>query len=340
MPGGASSIRYDSAVGTPSTPPPTLLLTGASVLGRGDAEAVLRRQDRLGLLLMVASAAAFALMAALMKALLPKTPTQTVVLSRGIVMSLVFLGWALARKVPLVGRRPSRLLLRGLLGYGAISCYFASVQRLPVGEAVLLQYSHPVFVATIAPLLLRESTTIRHWILVFLAFGGLALVVGATGSFRGESLIGLSGALLSGLAYMTVRDLSRTEHPLTILLWFPLVTIPGALIATLRLGAAAWPQSGAEWWGHLAISATGLLGQLTLTEGLRRAGAARATAVTMAGPVFGILFGWWFFGTTPGLAASAGTVVVLSALALLAWWVPRRSDAPEPERQGPRRSRS
>src|SRR5207247_2494446 len=132
------------------------------------------------------------------------------------------------------------------------------------------------------------------------------------------ALIGLSGSMLSGLAYMAVRRLSRTEHTLTILVWFPLATIPLSLLATLHAGRAALPKNGIEVVGHLLIFASALAGQVTLTQGLARAGAARATAVTMTGPVFGLLFGWVLFGTPPAPASVAGTIVVIGAVILLA----------------------
>ena len=293
-------------------------MTGLADVASALREESRRPGERFGLVLMIFSAACFALMAAVAKRLLPDTPTQAVVLSRGILMTATFLVLARRQGVPILGQSPPMLLMRGLLGYGALSCYFWSVQHLPLGDAVLLQYSHPVFVAVLAPLLLREKTGWGHWPLVLFALAGVALIVGPTGQPRGPALVGLAGSMLSGLAYMAVRRLSRTEHPLTILIWFPLATIPLSLVATLRAGASAWPRDAADVWGHLLVFATALAGQVALTQGLARAGAARATAVTMSGPVFGLLFGWWLFGTRPGAASLVGTAVVIAAVVLLA----------------------
>lgn len=296
----------------------SLLLTGLADVRSALQEESRRPGDRFGLTLMVVSAACFALMAAIAKKLLPTTPMQAVVFSRGILMTVTFVTLARRQGVPILGNNPPVLLLRGLLGYGALSCYFWSVQHLPLGDAVLLQYSHPIFVAAIAPFFLREATGRWHWPLVLAAMLGVGMIVGPAGHLRGAALIGLLGSMLSGLAYMAVRKLSKTEHTLTILVWFPLATIPLSLIATLHAGRAALPRTGLEFAGHLLIYATALAGQVTLTEGLARAGAARATAVTMTGPVFGLLFGWLLFGTSPSPASLAGTVVVITAVVFLA----------------------
>ena len=307
-------------------PSRSLLLTGVA-----DVWAALRGEargggERLGLGLMVVAAASFALMAAFAKKLLPETPTQAVVLSRGVIMSSLFVALAWRNRVPLIGHEPRMLLGRGLLGYGALSCYFWSVQHLSLGDAVLLQYSHPIFVAAIAPLLLGEPTRRSDLALVLVALLGVGLIVRPAGSVRPEALVGVMGSVLSGLAYIAVRRLSRTEHPLTILVWFPLATVPGSLVASIAAGRASLPRDGREVAGHLLVTATALVGQVTLTYGLARVGAARATAVTLSGPVFGLLFGWLFFGALPSAASLGGTAIVLGSLALLGWTSLRRRD--------------
>jgi drug/metabolite transporter (DMT)-like permease len=296
----------------------SLLLTGLADVWGGLTERTSRPGDRVGLELMVASAAMFALMAAVAKKLLPHAPTQSVVLSRGVLMTAVFVTLARRRGIPIVGARPGVLLVRGLLGYAALSCYLWSVQHLPLGDAVLLQYSHPVFVAAVAPFALGEPTGRWHWPLVLAALLGVALIVGPSGAPRGAALVGLCGASMSGIAYLAVRKLSRTEHPLTILVWFPLASIPLSFLASIGAGRRALPSSWAEVAGHLLVFATALVGQVTLTQGLARAGAARATAVTMTGPVFGLLFGWLLFGTVPSITSLFGTAIVILCVVRLA----------------------
>ncbi len=310
----------------------TLALTGmADLFDAMRKESRNRPEDLSGLALMVASALCFTLMAVFIKLFLSNAPSQSVVFTRAVAMTLVFSCMALSQGVPLAGKRPTRLILRGLLGYGAVSCYFWSVNHVGIADAVLLQYSHPIFVAMLAPWLLRETTGRWHWLLVFVAFVGIAFVLkssgAAGGSIRTEALVGLTGSLLSGLAYITIRNLSKSEHPLTILVWFPAVMIPGSLAGVIAMGADAWPKNGSEWLGHLLVTTAGLVGQFALTKGLSRAGAARATAVTMAGPVFGLAADWLIFGAIPAIGSLIATVIVMTALLLLAWGRPKVPNA-------------
>lgn len=279
-------------------------------------------------MLMIASALWFALMAAIARRWLHHTPTQAVVLSRGVLMSTVL--WIIARRrgVPIVGAQRGMLVVRGLLGYAALSCYFWSVQHLPLGDAVLLQYSHPIFVALLAPLVLKERTSRGHWVIVLVALGGVALVVGPSGDLHGAAAIALVGAMCSGLAYIAIRKLSATEHPLTIMVWFPLVTVPGALIGAIQGGADSLPRDMVDVFAHLGIAATALFGQVTLTRGLARVDAARGTAATMTGPVFGMLFGLILLGTQPSRTSMLGMVIVGACAVALARG--RRAPPPTP----------
>lgn len=297
----------------------SLLLTGIADVGSTLREDAREGGERSALILMIVSAAAFALMAASAKKLLPDTPTQAVVFSRGVMMSAIFLTMARWQGIPLLGKRPGILLLRGLLGYAALSCYFYSVQHLPLGDAVLLQYSHPIFVAMIAPFILGERSRGRDLWLILLALTGVALIVRPAGEIRVEALVGVLGSVFSGFAYIAVRRLSKTEHPTTILVWFPLASIPLSLVGVVAAGPASIPRDGLEVAGHLLVTLTALVGQVTLTLGLSRAGAARATSVTLAGPVFGMLLGLLFFGTRPTIASVIGMAIVLASLGVLGW---------------------
>ncbi len=303
-----------------------------------------RRADTRGLWLMVASAACFAAMAPFSRRWLQAIEPQSIVLARAVVMTGVFVAWAALRRIDLRGHDRRGLLLRGVVGWLAISCYVWSTQHLPSGQAVLLQYSHPVFVALLAPWLLRERPGPMHWPLVLAGLVGLCIALEVAHEFDRAATIGLVGALLSGIAYLTVRRISATERPLTIVFWFSWVmlpcslasfALPDSLIDALAASVGALPETalaaaerhvlprtGGEWLGYAGVVVAGLIGQVTLTEGLKRAGAARAVAVTMVGPLFGIAFDQLFFRRAPTPLVLAGTLLVVTAVVLLAFFKP------------------
>lgn len=266
---------------------------------------------------MVLSSFLFALMAAGAKMVGAQVPTQEVVGFRGLFCVLITLWWLRIARQSWRGRRPGILFLRGLLGHVALSCYLWSVNHLPLAEAVLIQQVHPVFTAALAHWFLHERPGRRFWPGLGLAVAGVALIARprAGGFELGlPALIGLCGSFCSGAAYVAVRDASRTEHRLTIVLWFPLVSFILALPGMAVEGAVV-PQRW-DWAWLVLLSAAGQFGQVFLVRGLARVPAGRATLANPLVTAFGALLGWALFRESLTLPTLAGGVLLIGAVLL------------------------
>ena len=269
---------------------------------------------------MALSAFFFAVMAAGAKLLGGRIPPQEVILVRG-VLNALFMLWLLRRRgLSWKPKRPALLVLRGALGHFALSCYFWSVAHQPLATAVLLQQVHPVFTVVLAAWFLSEKPGKRFVPAFLLAASGVAMLVPRGGAAAAVApalaplLVGLLGALLSAAAYVTVRDASRTEHEETIVLWFPLTSVPLAAIGTLVEGPSV--PTPVEWGWLVFIAAAGQLGQLFLTRGLARVPAGRATLANPLTIVFGAVLGWVAFGEPVGPATLAGGTAIVAAVVL------------------------
>lgn len=268
---------------------------------------------------MVLSAFFFAVMAAGAKLLGGRVGPQEVILVRG-VLNAAFMLWLLRRRgLSWRPKRPLLLVLRGALGHFALSCYFWSVAHQPLATAVLLQQVHPVFTAALAAWFLSEKPGKRFVPAFLLAASGVALLVPRGAGFAGAHgtaplLVGLLGALLSAAAYVTVRDASRTEHEETIVLWFPLTSVPLAAVGTLVEGPVV--PTPADWGWLVFIAAAGQLGQLFLTRGLARVPAGRATLANPLTIAFGAVLGWLAFDEPLGAATLAGGAAIVAAVLL------------------------
>ena len=122
--------------------------------------------------------------------------------------------------------------------------------------------------------------------------------------------LGLGGALLTALAYVSVRQLSAREHPLVIVFYFPLVSVPATL--PLLWGQAIWP-SPEQWLWLVGVGVFTQLGQIWLTEGLSALPAARATSINYVQVVFASLWGVLFFAEPITGAVVLGATCVLGA---------------------------
>ena len=273
---------------------------------------------------MVLSALSFSLMTVCVKRLDGRIPLAEVVLARALVSAA--LSWWLLRRAGISpwGKRRGLLVLRGLVGTAGLFCVYAAVMQLPLASATVLQYLHPTFSALLAWLLLREPLNGRlagaialGWLGVLLVAHPPALLPHLPGA-SGEGLpplgvlIAVVGALISAVAYVLVRALARSEDPLVIVFYFPLMALPISLPLT-ALDPVMPTAAELLWLGGVGLFT--LLGQISLTRGLAGLPAARATAISYVQVVFAAFWGWALFAETlEGLTMLGAAMVFLATL--------------------------
>ncbi len=294
-----------------------------------------------GLRYMAVGAFCFAVMSALVKLAGARLPTMEVVLARSVVVLAISWVSLRAAKVPVWGRRRGLLLLRGSLGFVALSAFYYAVIHLPLADATVIQYTNPIFTAVLAALVIGEGIRRREMALILLSLTGVVVMVRPAFLFGGgasalpaiPSAVALTGAVFSAAAYVVVRFLGRSgrggegrgEHPVVIVYWFALVSTLGALpfAATRFVMPTGW-----EWGVLLAIGVSTHLGQLFLTMGLRDERAGRAMAVAYLQIVFAAAWGLLFFSEVPDRWTVTGAGIIV----LATWLVSRR---PAPRRDAP-----
>jgi drug/metabolite transporter (DMT)-like permease len=265
---------------------------------------------------MLLSAASFALMGCLVKlAGSWHVPLLQIIFVRALV-SIVLSLWDIARaRVHPLGRRRGLLFARGLAGFIALTGVFYAILHLPYAQATVLQYLHPVFTALLAFCFLAESPTRATLACIILSLIGLGWMVSPY--FDGAErtaipllaiIAGLGGALGSGIAYTLVRKLVTTEHPSVIVLYFPMVCLPGTLL--LGFDDFVWPTPEA-WLALIGVGVFTQLGQLSLTRAMQFDSASRTTSLSYLQIVFAALLGWTIFGEMPTTATVIGASLIL-----------------------------
>jgi drug/metabolite transporter (DMT)-like permease len=262
---------------------------------------------------MVLSALAFSLMVVGVKQVGDRLPLGEVVLARGLV-SLGLSFWMAHRLgVNPWGRRRGLLVLRGVVGSAALFCVYAAVVHLPLAAATVLQYLYPTFTALLAWLFLGEPLGRRVLLATGLGWLGVVLVAQPTAAAAlpaGWVLVAVAGALLTAVAYVSVRSLAGSEHPAVIVLYFPLVAVPLSLPLVLLDPVLPTPV---ELLWLLAVGVFTQVGQVGLTRALSQLPAGRATAISYVQVGFAGLWGWWIFVEALDLPTMIGALLILMA---------------------------
>jgi drug/metabolite transporter (DMT)-like permease len=238
-------------------------------------------------------------------------------------VTLLLSGWAVRRAgVSPWGNRRGLLLLRGVLGFVALSAFYHAVVHLPLADATVLQHTNPVWAALLAVPFLGERLRAREAVPVAVSLAGVVLVMRPAALFgAGPALppatvgVALAGAAFSGAAYVTVRRLGASEHPAVIVLYFAMVSTLGSIPTTLP--TARWPTP-LEWALLLGVGVTAQIGQVAITNGLRLERAVPATATGYLQIVFAALWGILFFAERLHPATLLGGALIVGGTLALA----------------------
>jgi drug/metabolite transporter (DMT)-like permease len=208
------------------------------------------------------------------------------------------------------------LVLRGLVGFGALTCFFYSVTHLPLAEATVIQFTGPIFTALIAWGYLGERATGRVWAAIVLGLTGVLLIARPAALFAASAsalppdvvLVGLAGAFLTACAHVLVRRLAPHEHELVIILYFPLVAAPAALVSLVPIWI--WPDLRG-WLLLLAVGVAAQGGQIFLTRGMKHTTAAGASVILYLQIVFATVWGLAVLAERPDGWTIGGSLLVL-----------------------------
>jgi len=262
---------------------------------------------------MIAAACSFALMAACSK-MMPELPSFEKVFVRSVISVVLTLGMIRSAGNWTPPKRMNVLFWRAVFGFIGLSCYFEAIDRIPLGTAVTVYNMTPLFAAVVGLLFLREGLKMLQAVALMVGLGGVALIKGFTPELTWDGvLFALGTAFFSALAYSLVRVLNRTEHSLTIVLAFPLVSIPLSLIAGAH--EFIWPQ-GMAWLWLLGLGLATQSGQVCLTHALKYHTASRATQIGFVGVIFAMLLGSFMGDGLPGWAQVLGAGLVFLSLRL------------------------
>lgn len=215
------------------------------------------------------------------------------------------------------GNRPKWLVYRSLVGLASMILFFRAIQLMPLGSAVTLRYLSPFFAAILAMILLKEKMRPLQWIFFAGAFLGVLMVKGWDPRITpGGLVIIIASALLSGLVYVIIRKIGKSEHPIVIIFYFMLFgTVLGGLISMFY-----WknPQ-GWEWLALLGMGLVGFSAQYFMTRAIQSVEARLITPFKYVEVITTVWAGWFFFGEYQTTLAIIGIGIIIICLVLNLW---------------------
>ncbi len=273
-----------------------------------------------GVRFMLLSALGFALMTACVKLVSTHgIPVFEIVAARAFVSLVISYLDVKRKRMSIWGNNRKLLLLRGVIGTCALMCVYYAVTTLPLAEATILQYFHPVFTALLAVLFLKERIQFSSVVCIVLCMLGLYTIVQPTINVNNPAelplfsvMIALFGAMASSVAYVIVKKLSKTEDSSVIIFYFPLIALPTSVL----LIGDSFVMPDLYLTGLLIL--VGLftqVGQLGLTKAMQTQDASKASAYSYVQIIFSVVLGIMLFQEYPAFETYiGGGLIVAGAL--------------------------
>jgi len=156
-------------------------------------------------------------------------------------------------------------LLRNVAHFCGQYGWFYGIARIPLTEVFAIEFTLPIWTAVLAALFLGERMTHSRAIAIGIGFVGVLVILRpGIAIVGGGALAVLGGAVGYAISYVATKRLTRTEAPLTVLIYMTAIQLPLGFVPSLAHWV--WPSSVA--WPWVAVVA---LCALSAHYGLTRA---------------------------------------------------------------------
>lgn len=274
-----------------------------------------------GITLKIISVAIFVAMSSLIKAA-GQVPVGQIAFFRSFFAFfpiLLMLGWQGELRMALRTSNPLGHITRGTVGVMSMAFTFFALTRLPLPEAIMLNYAQPLLVVMFSALFLGEVVRAYRWTAVLIGMLGVIIISWPNLSLFGqgvdrEQALGVAAALLgatfSAIAMLLVRRLVHTERTPTIVMWFSL-TASVVSLATIPFG---WDALDVWQWTVLVLAGIcGGMAQILMTEAYRHAEASTVAPFEYTSMILAIIVGYLAFSDVPTIYTIVGGLIVVGA---------------------------
>lgn len=206
-------------------------------------------------------------------------------------------------------RKPHWHMCRALLLLAVMMGAYYALAHIPLVEIEAISHATPLFVAVLAPLLLRERVTGHNWLAIGIGMLGVLVILRPDPAhFRIAHVVMVGCAAAYAVLTILVRFLTRTDSVLSINFYiYPLAALLAALLA--RHG---WVTPTPAHWGiFLAFGTCNTLAVLFYILGLRQVDAVLAATLDYLTLIWVTIYGALFWGQIPDPLTSVGVLLIV-----------------------------
>ena len=266
-----------------------------------------------------------ALNGAIAKVLSDDLSAMEIVFFRNLLGVLIIL-YSLKHTAPkLSGGKFHMLITRGIFGFTAMILFFYTITIIPLGEAITLNKTSPLFVTILAYYLLKERLNKATIFAVIIGFLGIILITKPFGvNISYEHFLGILGGFFAAAAYTTIKKIKDIYDARVIVLSFvgigsllpaiffliaPYIEAPKSiefLFPTFTLPSTLW-----IWFLILFMAVISTISQWLLTKAYSLSNVSIIGVISYTNIPFAIGFGWMLGDKFPDFYTFLGIGLII-----------------------------
>ncbi len=221
-------------------------------------------------------------------------------------------------------RSISTHVVRNAAHFTGQNLWFYAMTSIPLAQVFALEFTSPIWVVLLSPLILGEPLTRLRLMSVLVGFVGILIVARPSPDTISPGLIAAaSSAVFFALSVMYTRLLTRTETVLCIMFWLTLMQAAFGIIFSAWDGDMVAPSAQTLPWLVL-IGLAGLLAHYCLTSALAIAPATVVVPIDFVRlPIIAIV-GMLLYGEALDAWVFVGATVIFAANYANIWYANRR----------------
>jgi drug/metabolite transporter (DMT)-like permease len=264
-----------------------------------------------GVFFAILAALSFTLMSLFGKVIGDHTSTDTILFSRFFISLILLTPWIVKNpKAVVTITKPMTMISRSLFTLSAFVCFFYALKFIPLSDALLLNNSFPLFVPIAVWVMTGHRTPHKVWLGIVLGFIGIALVLKpGSGFFQFASVIGLASGILSAIAIVLIRRLTKIA-PVTQILFYNFLICSILTALFLPLGWQSFDRQALLFL--IAVGIFGAAYQLFSTLSYAKTPVRITSPLMFLCILFGVVADWLLWHKIPDLFALIGMVCVIA----------------------------
>jgi len=174
-------------------------------------------------------------------------------------------------------RSPGLHLIRNISHFTGQNLWFYAITMIPLAQVFALEFTSPLWVLVLSPLILGERMTRVRALAALIGFSGILIVARPSAeTLNAGTLAAAAAAIGFAGSVLATKRLTRTETLTCVLFWMTASQIVFGLVCAGLDGDIALPSRGSLPW-LVVIGCAGLMAHVCLTTALS---IAPATVVT------------------------------------------------------------